>query len=154
MELFFQLVEKEIAHRMVCANAYNSYEGEDKAVYFEQYIKPKLQTMTITPKVETKIMLQMTGKVVNTFTQDGGQDKDGKDYDARHKVQLLGEFDLPNGDVKHDLVDLKVDDLKDWTPYKGKDVTIDIGVYAPSKGTVIYFIKKGSKPQLKRLGTE
>ena len=39
---------------MVRANAYNSYEGEDKAVYFEQYIKPKLQTMTITPKVETK----------------------------------------------------------------------------------------------------
>ena len=54
LELFFQLVEKEIAHRMVRAKAYNSYEGEDKAVYFEQYIKPKLQTMTITPKVETK----------------------------------------------------------------------------------------------------
>ena len=54
LELFFQLVEKEIAHRMVRANAYNSYEGEDKAVYFEKYIKPKLQTMTITPKVETK----------------------------------------------------------------------------------------------------
>ena len=34
-------------------------------------------------------MLQLSGKVVNTFTQDGGQDKDGKDYDARHKVQLL-----------------------------------------------------------------
>lgn len=93
----------------------------------------------------------MTGKVVNTFTQEGGQDKDGKDYDARHKVQLLGEFDLPNGDVKHDLVDLKVDNLNDWTPHKGKDVTIDIGVYAPSKGTVIYFIKKGSKPQVKGL---
>lgn len=96
-------------------------------------------------------MLQMTGKVVNTFTQEGGQDKDGKDYDARHKVQLLGEFDLPNGDVKHDLVDLKVDSLNDWTPHKGKDVTIDIGVYAPSKGTVIYFIKKGSKPQVRGL---
>ena len=96
-------------------------------------------------------MLQLSGKVVNTFTQEGGQDKDGKDYDARHKVQLLGEFDLPNGDVKHDLVDLKVDNLSDWTPHKGKDVTIDIGVYAPSKGTVIYFIKKGSKPQVKAL---
>ncbi len=99
-------------------------------------------------------MLQISGKIMNTFTQEGGQSKDGTAYDARHKVQLLGEFDLPNGDVKHDLVDLKVDDLNDWTPYKGKDITVDIGVYAPSKGTVIYFIKKGSKPQLKRLGTE
>ena len=26
---------------------------------------------------------------MNTFTQEGGQDKDGKDYDARYKVQLL-----------------------------------------------------------------
>ena len=96
-------------------------------------------------------MLQMTGKVVNTFTQEGGQDKDGKDYEARHKVQLLGEFDLPNGDVKHDLVDLKVDNLSDWTPHKGKTITVDIGVYAPSKGTVIYFIKKGSKPRVEGL---
>ena len=30
-------------------------------------------------------MLQMTGKVVNTFTQEGGQDKDGKDYEARRQ---------------------------------------------------------------------
>tara|TARA_R100000365_G_C2743762_1_gene72515 strand:- start:869 stop:1171 length:303 start_codon:yes stop_codon:yes gene_type:complete len=92
-------------------------------------------------------MLQMTGRVVNTFTQDGGEDKDGKKYDARHKVQLLGMFDLPNGDVKHDLVDLKVDDLKDWESYKDRNVIVDVGVYAPSKGTVIYFIKKGSKPR-------
>lgn len=92
-------------------------------------------------------MLSITGQVVNTFTQDGGTDKEGKDYDERHKVQLLGAFELPNGDVKHDLVDLKVDDLKDWIPHKGKTITVDIGVYAPSKGTVIYFIKKGSTPR-------
>ena len=36
-------------------------------------------------------MLQMTGQIVNTFTQDGGQNKDGEQYEARHKVQLLGE---------------------------------------------------------------
>ncbi|MGP5212072.1 hypothetical protein ACTXJ5_14935 [Psychrobacter alimentarius] len=93
-------------------------------------------------------MLQITGKVVNTFTQEGGTDKEGKQYEARHKVQLLGEFDLPNGDIKHDLVDLKVDDLANWEQHTGKDITVDIGVYAPSKGTVIYFIKKGSKPHL------
>lgn len=93
-------------------------------------------------------MLQMTGQVVNTFTQAGGKDKDGKEFDERHKIQLLGGFDLPNGDVQQALVDLKVDDLRDWTQHKGKNITIDIGVYAPSKGTVIYFIKKGSKPQV------
>lgn len=92
-------------------------------------------------------MLQMTGRVVNTFTQDGGKDKDGKEFDARHKVQLLGEFDLPNGDIKHDLVDLKVENLDDWIAFKNEQITVDIGVYAPSKGAVIYYIKKGSKPK-------
>lgn len=96
-------------------------------------------------------MLQITGKVVNLYTNEGGKNKDGEDYDERHKVQLLGAVDLPNGDVKHDLIDLTVDDLKDWQSLTGKDVTVDIGAFAPQKGKIIYFIKKGTKPQLQGL---
>lgn len=92
-------------------------------------------------------MLQITGKVVNLFTQEGGTNKDGDAYDARHKVQLLGAVDLPNGDIQHDLIDLTVDDLKDWSALNGKEVTVDIGAFAPQKGKIIYFIKKGTKPQ-------
>lgn len=91
-------------------------------------------------------MLQLNGILVNTFTQEGGTDKEGKAYEARHKVQLLGSFELPNGDTKNDLVDLKVDDLYDWEANTGKHVTVDIGVYAPAKGNIIYFIKKGTRP--------
>ena len=47
-----------------------------------------------------KKMLQITGKVINVFTQDGGKNKDGTEYEERHKVQLMGEVALPNGDVK------------------------------------------------------
>lgn len=93
-------------------------------------------------------MLQMTGLVVNTFTQAGGKNKDGEEYEERHKVQLLGAAVLPNGDTKQELVDLKVDDLKDWIPLKGKNVTVDIGAFSPSKGTIIFSIKKGSKPHV------
>ena len=34
-------------------------------------------------------MLQMTGMVVNLFTKEGGKDKEGKEYDPTHKVQIL-----------------------------------------------------------------
>lgn len=93
-------------------------------------------------------MLQMTGMVVNLFTKEGGKDKEGKEYEPTHKVQILGAVDLPNGDVQNELVDLKVDSLDDWLTYKGKNVAVDVGIYAPQKNTVVYFIKKGTKPRL------
>ena len=45
-------------------------------------------------------MLQLTGKVMNVFTQEGGKGKDGTEYAERHKVQLMGERALPNGDIQ------------------------------------------------------
>ena len=39
-------------------------------------------------------MLQMTGMVVNLFTKEGGKDKEGKEYDPTHKVQILGAVDF------------------------------------------------------------
>lgn len=94
-------------------------------------------------------MLQITGKVINVFTQEGGTSKDGTEYSERHKVQLMGEMALPNGDIKMDLMDLTIDDLTDWTDKQNKTVSIDIGAFAPSKGSIIYFVSKGSKPQLR-----
>ena len=96
-------------------------------------------------------MLQMTGMVVNLFTKEGSKDKEGKEYEPTHKVQILGAVDLPNGDVQNELVDLKVDSLDDWMTYKGKNVAVDVGIYAPQKNTVVYFIKKGTKPRLQGL---
>lgn len=93
-------------------------------------------------------MLKLSGKVVNVFTQEGGTGKDGTEYSERHKVQLMGERVLPNGDVQMDLMDLTINDLSDWIEMQGKDVSIDIGAFAPSKGNIIYFVSKGSKPKL------
>jgi hypothetical protein len=93
-------------------------------------------------------MLQLTGKVINVFTQEGGTGKDGTEYSERYKVQLMGERALPNGDIQMDLMDLTINDLSDWNELEGKDISIDIGAFAPSKGNIIYFVSKGSKPQL------
>ena len=95
-------------------------------------------------------MLQMTGKVVNVFVQAGGTDKDGKEYEARSKVQLLGQMTLKDGEVKSQLVDLTIDDADEWQSFIGKDVIIDVGSYAPAKNTIYYSVRQGSKPRLKQ----
>lgn len=94
-------------------------------------------------------MLQITGKVINVFTTEAGKGKDGTEYAERHKVQLMGQVALPNGDVKMDLMDLTIDDLAEWNDKQNKTVSIDIGAFAPSKGNIIYFVSKGSKPQVR-----
>lgn len=93
-------------------------------------------------------MLQISGKVVNFFTVESGKDRDGKEYDAKHKVQLLGNIALPNGDTKYDLMDLTVDDLFEWQSLKGQDIAIDVGAFSPAKGNIVYFVSKGAKPKL------
>ena len=92
-------------------------------------------------------MLQIAGQVVNVFTLDGGKDKDGQEYSERYKVQLMGNIALPNGDTKYDLMDLTVENLTDWVGLKGKNISIDIGVFAPSKGNIVFFVRKGAKPR-------
>lgn len=94
-------------------------------------------------------MLQLVGKVINIFTVEGGTDKkDGKEYSERHKVQLMGSVVLPNGDTKFDLLDLTVSDLKEWSGLQNKDVSVQIGAFAPEKNSIIYFVPKGVKPQV------
>lgn len=93
-------------------------------------------------------MLQMMGQVINVFTLEAGTDKDGKEYAERHKVQLLGNRALQNGDSKMDLMDLTIDDLADWVNLKGKKIAIDIGAFAPAKNSIVYYVAKGAKPKV------
>ena len=93
-------------------------------------------------------MLQIAGKVINVFTVDGGKDADGKEFAEKHKVQLLGDVAMPNGDIKHDLMDLTVESLDDWTSLQSKQIAIDIGAFAPAKGNIVYFVRKGAKPRV------
>ena len=93
-------------------------------------------------------MLQIAGKVINLFTLEGGTDKEGKEFAERHKVQLMGNVALPNGESKYDLMDLSVLDLADWKGLQGKDIAISIGAFSPAKGNIIYFVSKGAKPRL------
>ena len=63
-------------------------------------------------------------------------------------MQLLGNVALPNGDAKFDLMDLTVESLDDWTSLQSKQIAIDIGSFAPAKGNIVYFVRKGAKPRV------
>lgn len=92
-------------------------------------------------------MLNITGQVLHVF--DKPAVKRGEEtIDAKPQVQLLGKFILPNGESRFDLVTLSTDSPTDFEQFKGQNVTVPVGVFSPSKGSVIFFIAKGSKPCL------
>ncbi len=92
-------------------------------------------------------MLSITGQVLHVFEKPAVKRGDDT-IDAKPQVQLLGEFFLPNGESRFDLVTLSTDAPADFEQFKGKTVSVPVGAFSPSKGSVIYFIPKGSKPCL------
>ncbi len=56
-------------------------------------------------------MIKLEGVVINTFKIEAGKNKKGEEYEAADKVQLLGSLELPNGQIKNELIDLKVDEF-------------------------------------------
>ena len=57
-------------------------------------------------------MIKLEGTIINVFTQQGGTSKKtGEAFADRDKIQLMGELELPNGSIKHELIDLTVEFL-------------------------------------------
>lgn len=94
-------------------------------------------------------MFTVTGQVLKTFVQPGGVDKEsGEVGPATAKVQIMGEMPVKGGDSRLDLITLTVDDKQTFDALKGKRVRVPLGFFAPSKGTIVYYIAKGGKPEL------
>lgn len=92
-------------------------------------------------------MLTMNGQLLNIFVSPKGQNSEGKEYGGQHKIQLLGDVALPNGEVRKDMFTLTAHDVTDFEKLKGKEISVPVGVFAQSKA-ITYFIPKGSKPSL------
>jgi hypothetical protein len=88
-------------------------------------------------------MIKLEGTIINVFTQQGGTDKKtGDAFEDRDKIQLMGELELPNGDIKHELINLSVDDGKHYESLKNQRVSIPCGDIA-SVLNFIFFVTKG-----------
>ena len=92
-------------------------------------------------------MIKLEGLVINTFRIDAGKNKKGEDYEASDKVQLLGSLELPNGQVRNELIDLKVEDASVYDDFKNKLISISCGAF-PAGKNVVFYVRKGAKPVL------
>lgn len=91
-------------------------------------------------------MLSITGEVINIFTKPATE-RDGQAVSEKPQVQIMGKVVLPNGSERLELVTLSTEDPALFTPFKSKIVIVPIGVFSPSKGSIIYYIPRGSKPR-------
>lgn len=92
-------------------------------------------------------MFTINGLVTKVFTQPGKVDeKTGEVTEPKHKVQVLGEMPTQSGESRMELVTLTCEDRRIYDDLQGKSVSLPMGVFCPSKGTVIYFIPKGGRP--------
>jgi len=95
-------------------------------------------------------MFTVTGQVVNTFeapARAGKPENQQEAQDAKPKVQILGEMPVPGGQKRVELVTLTCEDQRVYEALRGRTVRVPLGMFAPVKGQIIYFIPKGSLPE-------
>ena len=93
-------------------------------------------------------MINLQGTVINVFKQQGGTDKKtGQAFEDRDKVQILGALDLPNGEVKNELITLSVNNARDFYDLLNKKISIAVGAMASGRN-VIFYVAKGATPEI------
>lgn len=95
------------------------------------------------------MMYSITGKLENVYPQKQTNKETGEII-QRHKIQLIGRVAVPDGGggSRLELVTLNVDDPTIYADLIGEDIRVPFGFFAPSKGTVIQFVPKGSRPEV------
>lgn len=94
-------------------------------------------------------MFTVMGKVVHVFDQPGRLDKEtGEMTPDSVRLQMMGQMPVQNGETRLDLITVKVENKETYEKLKGKDIRLPVGAFAPSKGQIIYFVPKGSQPEL------
>lgn len=99
------------------------------------------------------MMYSIIGRLEHVFEQTQVNKETGEET-QRHKIQMVGRVPLPDGSdgTRLELVTLSVDEPKYYKELVGSDIRVPFGFFAPSKGTVIQFVPRGSKPQKVTVG--
>lgn len=94
-------------------------------------------------------MFTITGQVLNTFIQPGIVNKEtGEQGKSSVKVQLMGEMPVQGGETRLDMVTLTVENQKIYDDLRTKRIRVPMGFFAPQKGNIVFFIPKGSIPEI------
>jgi len=98
-------------------------------------------------------MFTITGTVLNTFEAPGrkANEKQGIEaQEAKPKVQILGEMPVPGEQTRMELVTLTCEDQREYEALRGQTVAVPLGIFAPARGQIIYYIPKGAHPTVVR----
>ena len=94
-------------------------------------------------------MFNVTGEVLHVFTDPNRTDPEtGEVTKGKHRVQILGEVPLANGEARRDMITLSVEQRGEYESLKGLTISVPLGMFSPAKGQVAYFIPKGAKPSI------
>lgn len=94
--------------------------------------------MKVTP------MLQMNGKVMHVFQTPDYTDKEtGEVKLGSHKVQLLVNQMLKNGEYKLDVTTLSTDTPEWFEARQGQDIALPVGIFVSGKQAHFY-VQKGA----------
>ena len=95
-------------------------------------------------------MFQVSGVVLHVYDAPAMTDKKTGEVtrEEKPKVQLLGDIPLPNGQARFDMITLTCEDRAEFEELKGRKVTVPLGMFAPAKEQIIYFIPKGAHPAI------
>lgn len=91
-------------------------------------------------------MLTLNGMVQNVFRTDATTDKKtGEAIPAKHRIQILAENMLPNGQKRIELVTLSTDTPDSYNELVGHSVSVPVGVFATGN-VITYYALKGHAP--------
>lgn len=84
-------------------------------------------------------MLSLNGVVANCFDTPASVDKKtGEVRPASCRVQIYARNTLENGQVRLELVTLKVDSTEPYKRFEGKNVSVPVGAFALN-GSIMYY---------------
>jgi hypothetical protein len=93
-------------------------------------------------------MLSLNGQVINVFEMPPYTDKKtGEVTPAKHRVQVMAENMLQNGQNRMELVNLTVDDVQPYMTLQGRSVRVPVGAFV-NGSSIQYYALKGHKPEV------
>lgn len=92
-------------------------------------------------------MLTLNGQIINVFETPVNMGKDGKSYGGQHRIQVMAENELQNGQKRNELINLTVDSILPFKSLIGQMVRIPVGVFTQDR-TVGYYMLRNSKPEI------
>lgn len=93
-------------------------------------------------------MLTLNGIVQNVFRKSGGHDKKtGEIIPPSDHVQIMAENTLQNGEVRMELVTLKVDAPDPYRALLGRPVRVPVGAFVSGSAVQFFALKGQSAPE-------